>query len=87
MAAPANGDRELVVAAEIHRRDDIADIRASSDEQRAFVDHGVVEFSRLFVFRMVAPDNRTAKTLSKIGNDFVAHDVPPKKETLTNPWD
>ena len=78
VAAAANGDRELVVAAEIDGRDDIADIRASSDEQRAFVDHGVVEFSCLFVFRMVAPDNRAAKTLSEFSNDFVVHNVPPK---------
>jgi hypothetical protein len=77
VAAPANGDRELVVAAEIDGRNDIADIRASSDEQRAFVDHGVVEFSRLFVFRMVAPDNRTAKTLGEFTNNFLVHNVPP----------
>ena len=86
VAAAANGDRELVVAAEIHRRDDIGDVRASGDEQRPLVDHGVVEFSRLFVFRMVAPDNRAAKTLSEFGDGFVVHDVPPKKETLTNRW-
>jgi hypothetical protein len=67
---PPDGDREHVLAAEIHGRDDVADIRASSDEQRVFVDHGVVEFSRLFVFRMVAPDNRAAKSLSEFRNDF-----------------
>ena len=86
VAAAANGDRELVVAAEIHGRDDIADIRASGDEQRAFVDHRVVEPSRLFIFRMVASDNRAAKTLCECGDGFVIHDFPPKKETLTNPW-
>ena len=87
VASAANGDRKLVVPAEIHRRDHIGDVRASGDEQRPLVDHGVVEFTRVFVFRMVAPNDRAAKTLSKIGNDFVVHDVPPKKETLTNPWD
>ncbi len=86
MPAAANGDGELVVPAEVHRRSDIGDVGASGDEQRPLVDHGVIEFSRLFVFRMVAPDNRAAKALSKFGNDFVIHDVPPKKETLTNPW-
>ena len=87
VASAANGDRKLVVPAEIHRRDHIGDVRASGDEQRPLVDHGVVEFARVFVFRMVAPNDRAAKTLSKIGNDFIVHDVPPKKETLTNPWD
>ena len=38
--------RPLLIA----RCADVADIRALSDEQRVFVDHGVVEFSRLFVF-------------------------------------
>ena len=78
MTAAANGDRKLVVAAEIHRRYDIADIRAPSDEQRAFVDHRVVEFSCLLVFRMVAPDNRSTNILSECSNDFFVHNVPPK---------
>ena len=84
MAAAANGDRELVVPAEIHRRDHVGDVGASGDEQRPLVDHGVVEFSRLFVFRMAPPDNRAAKTLSEFGDGFIVHDVPPKKETLTH---
>jgi hypothetical protein len=50
----------------------------SSDEQRAFVDHGLVEVSGLSVFRMVAPDNRAAKILSESSNDFFAHNVPPE---------
>ena len=75
VAAAANGDRELVVPAEIDRGDHVGDVGASGDEQRPLVDHGVVELSRLFVFRMVAPDNRPAKTLGKFGNDFVVHRV------------
>jgi hypothetical protein len=71
-------DRELVLAAEIRGRDDIADVRPSSDEQRAFVDHGLVEVSGLSVFRMVAPNNRAAKILSESSNDFFAHNVPPE---------
>ena len=81
VAAAANGDRELVVAAEIHRRDDISDVRASGDEQRPLVDHGVVEFSRLIVFRMVAPDNRAAKALRELSNGFVVHGVPPYRRS------
>ena len=69
---------ELVVAAEIHRGDDVGDIGAARDQQRPLVDHGVVEFARLVVVRMVAPDNRPAKTLSEFSNDFVVHKVPPK---------
>ena len=77
VAAATNGDRELVVAAEIHGRDDITDIRASSDEQWAFVDHGVVEFSCLLVFRMAAPDQCAAKTLFEFGNNFLVHKSLP----------
>src|SRR5208283_6125706 len=71
VAAAANGDRELVVPPEIDRGGHVGDVGASSDEQRPLVDHGVVELSRFLVFRMVAPDNRTAKTLGEIGNNFV----------------
>ena len=73
VAAAANGDRKLVVPAEIHGRDDIGDIRASRDHQRPLVDHGVIELARLFVFRMVAPDGLTTQTLRKTIEGFVNH--------------
>jgi len=81
VAAAANGDRELVVPPEIDRGGHVGDVGASSDEQRPLVDHGVVELSRFLVFRMVAPDNRTAKTLGEIGNNFVVHGVPPYRRS------
>ena len=45
VAAAADGDAQALVAAKIHRRDDIGGIGAAHDEPRAFVDHGVIEFA------------------------------------------
>ena len=73
VAAAANGDRELVVAAEIDGRNDIADICASSDDERAFVDHAVVELAGFFVFCMTASDHRPTQTRSELSNSFLFH--------------
>jgi hypothetical protein len=83
VAAPANGDRELVLAAEIHGRDDIADIRTSSDEQRPLVDHGVVKFASLFIFGMAAPDQSAPKALTEFGDGLVVHGFPPEEPVNT----
>ena len=73
MPASANSDRQLVLAAEIHRRDDIGHINASGDEKRPLVDHRVVELSRIVVFRMTASDHGAAHDFSEIGDDFGIH--------------
>ena len=73
MPAPANCDRQLVLAAEIHRRHDIGHISAFGDEKRPLVDHRIVEFSRVIIVRMLAPNHRAAHNFSELGNDFVFH--------------
>jgi hypothetical protein len=77
VSATANGDGELIVPAEIHRHDDICDVGAMGDEQRSLVDHGVVEFSRLFIFGMAPPDQRASKALAEFGDGLVVHGFAP----------
>ena len=89
VAAPPNRDRELVVAAEFDGRNNIGDVGASGDEQRSLVDHGVVELSRLLVFRMAAPDQSAAKTLCEFGNNFLVHKSLPRiaSSVPSGSWD
>ncbi len=86
VGAAANGDGKLAVPAEIHRRDHIGDVGAAGDQQRPLVDHRVVELSRLVVIRMVAPDDRAAKTLREFGDGFVVHHaISPKAMPIRRP--
>ena len=77
VAAAANGDGKLVVAAEIHRRDHVGDVGAARDQQRPLVDHAVVELARLVVVGVIAPDQRAAQAACEFGDGFVVHDGPP----------
>ena len=77
MPASANSDRQLVLAAEIHRRHDIGHISAFGDEKRPLVDHRVVELSRVIVVRMLAPNHRAAHDFSELGDDFGIHRTVP----------
>jgi hypothetical protein len=73
VTAATNGERELIVAAEVHCRYDVGDVGASSNGERPFVDHGVVELSRFFVFRVGATDHWAAQSLRELCNCFVVH--------------
>jgi hypothetical protein len=73
VAAAADGNQELVVAAEIHRRDHISDIGAARDGQRPLVDHAVVEPARFLVIRMIPCDDCATERLAKFGESFFVH--------------
>ena len=60
VAAATHRNKKVVVPAEIHRRDDVGDIEAPRNEQRALVDHGIVELPRVFVGRIAALDQGAA---------------------------
>ena len=49
MTAAANRDSQLIVAAKVDSADHVSYIRATCDQRRAFVDHGIVDFTRLIV--------------------------------------
>ena len=57
VAAAADGDRQLVVAPEVDRRDHVADVGAARDQQRPLVDHGVVERAGLVIVRVAGADH------------------------------
>src|SRR6476646_10449014 len=59
-AAP-NGDRETLVTSDVDRGDHIAGVHRASDEQRALVDHAVLDASRLIVGWVVRADEVAAK--------------------------
>jgi hypothetical protein len=79
VAAPANGDRQFVVAAEVHCGHHVGRVGAARDQQRPFVDHGVVEFASLFIFGVIAPDQRAPKALAEFGDTLVVHGFAPKE--------
>ena len=79
VAAAAYGNEELIVAAEVHCRDHVGHVRAARDHERSLVDHSVVELARVLVVGVVAPDQRTAKTLAQFGHGFLAHDFLSKR--------
>src|ERR1700688_1522373 len=79
MATATYRDQEIVVAAEIHRRHDVGGVEAASNQQRALVDHPVIELPRVFVTSIAALDQRSAQGRSQFGAGFVAHDVLPDR--------
>ena len=76
MAAAADGDRQPVVAAEIDRRNDVSGIGAARDQERALIDHRVIELARFIVFRVIASEHRPAEALREFGDGFVVHRFP-----------
>ena len=46
---PRTAMEQIVLAPEIHRRDDVGDVGAARDQRRPLVDHAVVERARLIV--------------------------------------
>jgi hypothetical protein len=56
VAAAADGDEELMFAAEIDRRDNVCHIDAARDGTRWPIDHAVVDFARLIVGRVIRLD-------------------------------
>ena len=77
MPPAADRDGELVLAAKIHRRDDVADIGAAGNEQGMLVDHAVIELARLLVFGMSGVQHRAALARRKITDGFGVHGCPP----------
>lgn len=74
--ASTDGHAQLVVAAEIHRGDDIGHVHTASDQTRSTVDHGVVDFASLVVARIARFDESSAQTGLKGGNGrFIQHDA------------
>ena len=58
VAAAADGEEQAVVAAEVHRRDDVGDVDAARDQPRPLVDHAVVERARRVVVGVAAVTSR-----------------------------
>ncbi|MDT4856016.1 hypothetical protein FQZ97_903910 [compost metagenome] len=51
VAAAAHGHRQTVLAREIHRQPHVRDARASQNDRRAAVDHGIPDFAGIVVAR------------------------------------
>jgi hypothetical protein len=73
VAAAADCDGELVLAAEIDRVDDIPDIGTAGNHQRMLVDHAVVEPARRFIIGVAASEHRTALARCKAVDGFRIH--------------
>ena len=79
VAAAADGDEQLVVAAEIHRGHHVGDVRAARDEQRPLVDHAVVKLARLIIVRVVAPDDGATEALVSLAYRRRSSRFPPSE--------
>ena len=57
VAAAADRHQQLVLAAEVHRRDDVGDVGAAGDQARPPVDHPVVDLAGLVVLGVAGAMN------------------------------
>ena len=74
VAAAADGDGKLAVAAEVHGSDHVGGIRAARDQQWPLVDHPVVELAGFLVVGVVATDQGATESFAKLSHCLVAHD-------------
>ena len=63
VAAAADGDKQALVAAEVHRGDDVGDVDAARDQARPLVDHAVVKSAGGVVVSITWTDESSAKAL------------------------
>jgi hypothetical protein len=75
VAAAPNGDAQLVVATEIHRRYHVGDIDTASDQQRALVDHAVIKRTDIVIIGLATLDDHSAQALTQFALGFVTHDI------------
>ena len=66
VAAPADGQVELVLAREVHGRDHVVGRRAAHDDARPPVDHRVEDLARLVVARVARRDHLAADALAEL---------------------
>ena len=83
MATAADGNAQALVAAKIHRRNDIGDIGAAHDEPRPLVDHGVIEFAGSIIVRVVGANDWSAHRRRKCSNVLIAHCTAPPRRLMT----
>ncbi len=63
VAAAPDGDEQALVAAEVHRGDDVGDVHAARDQARPLVDHAVVQRAGVIVVGVTWTDESSAKAL------------------------
>ena len=63
VAAAADRDQQALVAAEVHRGDDVGDVHAARDQARPLVDHAVVKSAGSIVVSITWADESSAKAL------------------------
>ena len=73
VAAAPDGDEQALVAAEVHRGDDVGDVHAARDQARPLVDHAVVQRTGGVVVGVAWTDDSSAKALLKGGHDLISH--------------
>ena len=74
MPAAEDGNSQLLLAPELHRRHDVGHVGAARDQSRAPVDHRVVYLASRVVTRIVWLDQSSVQAGSEIGNGrFVQH--------------
>ena len=73
VAAAPDGDEQALVAAEVHRGDDVGDVHAARNQARPLVDHAVVKSTGGIVVSITWTDESSAKALLKGGHDLISH--------------
>src|SRR5262245_55153529 len=72
VATAADREEETLIAAEVHRRDDIGDVHAARNKEWPLVDHAIVQFAGLLVPRVVSEDQLTAQALLEFSYSCIA---------------
>jgi hypothetical protein len=63
VAASTDGDKQAVVAAEVHRGDDVGNVHAARNQARPLVNHAVVKSADIIVVSITWTDESSAKAL------------------------
>ena len=71
VAAAAHRHRQLVLAHEVHRGDDVGDAGTHDDEQRTLVDHPVPDPAGVVVLGVTARDDPSAQAGLEVGHERV----------------
>ena len=66
-----------LVAAEVHRGDDVGDGYAARNQARPLIHHAVVKNSGGIVVNITWTDESSAKALLKGGHDLISHSYSP----------
>jgi len=74
MSTTPDGDKKVVLSREVHRIDDVRDVRTTGNQSRLFVNHSIVDRARLIVILVARFDQPSTKVCFEIGNRiFVEH--------------